>query len=200
MKTNINTPDVTDLSAMYRIKYFPIEKRRFESIAKFKAYVYDLNNEHLLTKCPNNIRYLNSNIVQEFKFTMSGVTTTHEYVCKKGLVFDGASLPAKLQFLVKDLSRLGYAIHDDNYKHQTIFNILMKEREDFKDHVNKDGRFLSDKRRRNHYSRILSDKYMGANHSFRGVTGYRKMIAYIPLRIFGSVAFNSHRAVDKNLG
>lgn len=153
-KTNINTPDVTDLSAMYRIKYFPIEKRRFESIAKFKAYVYDLNNEDLLAKCPNNIRYLNSDIVQEFEFTFDGITTSHQYICKKGLVFDGASLPAKLQFLVTDVSRLGYAIHDDNYKHQTVFNILMKERSEFKDFVSADGRFLSEKRRRNHYSRL----------------------------------------------
>lgn len=187
LTSNVNTPDITDLTAMYRIKYLPKNKRRFESISKFRKYIKEPSNSDDIFKCPNNIRYLNSDIVQNYEFTFDGTISTHSYINKKGLIFDGGTLPLRLQSIVRNPSRLGYTDHDENYKYKTVFETLIKAREDFRQYANSSV---------NNKSKLIADKYMKANHIYRNVPWLRRQIAYWSVRFFGTSSYNKHRLYD----
>lgn len=187
IKSNVNTPDIINLTSLHDFNYMPKDERRFDTVREFRDYVNDPKNGNNLIKVRNDIRYLSTDIVQEIEFNFRSTTTTHTVITKRGLVFDGGSLPMKLQFLVNNVSRLGYANHDEDYKYETLFKQLRKERTDF------DTMVMASFTKDDHYSRLIADKRLTANHKYRKVMLLSRIGVYYAVRLFGFLSFNKHR-------
>lgn len=187
LDSDTNTPSIRNLTAMYGTQQIPISKRRFSTIANVRKFVRNIDNQHRVEVCSNDVRFLDQRIKQHFHFKFKDTTTVHTYINKLGLVFDGGSLPLGLQFMVKNASRLGYACHDDNYFYETVFKTLCAERNDFNVYAN------SVEIDANELSQRIADDYLRANHRYRKVSYIRHTIVYYALRAFGWRAFSKYR-------